>query len=106
VVKPQIVGTIQYIEWLILNDRVQPSLIAGVCDAAGTRAKATRWTTLRPKCLSLWIRCEGTPVRYAVSPLDCHCNMGEQPVSKGWVTVAAHTGYHLAGALIPVRRSM
>ena len=28
VVKPQVVGTIQYIEWLILNDRVQPSLIA------------------------------------------------------------------------------
>ena len=26
----QVVGTIQYIEWLILNDRVQPSFIAGV----------------------------------------------------------------------------
>ena len=30
VVKPQVAGTIQYIEWLILNDRVQLSLIAGV----------------------------------------------------------------------------
>jgi hypothetical protein len=30
VVKPQVDGTIQYIEWLILNDRVQPSFIAGV----------------------------------------------------------------------------
>ena len=29
-VKPQAVGTIQYIAWLILNDRVQPSSIAGV----------------------------------------------------------------------------
>ena len=29
-VKPQAVGTVQYIEWLILNDRVQPSLFAGV----------------------------------------------------------------------------
>ena len=28
----QVVGTIQYIEWLILNDRVQPSFIAGVGD--------------------------------------------------------------------------
>jgi len=26
----QVVGTAQYIEWLILNDHVQPSLIAGV----------------------------------------------------------------------------
>jgi hypothetical protein len=26
----QVVGTIQYIEWLILNDRVQPSFSAGV----------------------------------------------------------------------------
>ena len=31
VAKPQVVGTIQYIEWLILTDRVQPSFIAGVC---------------------------------------------------------------------------
>jgi hypothetical protein len=30
VVKPQVAGTIQYTEWLILNERVQPSLIAGV----------------------------------------------------------------------------
>jgi hypothetical protein len=30
-VKPQVAGTIQYIEWLILNDRAQPSFIAGVC---------------------------------------------------------------------------
>jgi hypothetical protein len=30
VVKPQVVGTIQYIQWLILADRVQPSFIAGV----------------------------------------------------------------------------
>jgi len=26
----QVVGTAQYIEWLIINDRLQPSLIAGV----------------------------------------------------------------------------
>jgi hypothetical protein len=30
VVKTQVVGTIQYIEWLILTDSVQPSFIAGV----------------------------------------------------------------------------
>ena len=30
VVKSQAVGTIQYIEWLMLSDRVQPSFIAGV----------------------------------------------------------------------------
>ena len=30
VTKSHDVGTIQYIEWLILNDRVQPSFIAGV----------------------------------------------------------------------------
>jgi hypothetical protein len=29
-VTTQVVGTVQYIEWLILIDRVQPSLIAGV----------------------------------------------------------------------------
>ena len=29
-VKPQVVGTIQHIEWLILIYRVQPSFIAGV----------------------------------------------------------------------------
>ena len=29
-IKSQVVGTIQYIEWLILIDRGQPSLIAGV----------------------------------------------------------------------------
>ena len=28
--KPQVVGTIQYIEWLILIYRVQPSFVAGV----------------------------------------------------------------------------
>ena len=33
-VEPQVVGTIQYIEWLILNDRVQPSLIAGAMASA------------------------------------------------------------------------
>ena len=27
---PQVLGTIQYIEWLILTDRVQPSFNAGV----------------------------------------------------------------------------
>ena len=30
VIKSHDVGTIQYIEWLILIDRVQPSFIAGV----------------------------------------------------------------------------
>ena len=29
-VNPQVVGTTQHIEWLILTDRVQPPLIAGV----------------------------------------------------------------------------
>jgi hypothetical protein len=31
VTKSHDAGTVQYKEWLILNDRVQPSLIAGVC---------------------------------------------------------------------------
>jgi hypothetical protein len=31
VIKSHDVGAIQYIEWLILIDRVQPSFIAGVC---------------------------------------------------------------------------
>jgi hypothetical protein len=31
VIKSHDVGTIRYIEWLILIDRVQPSFIAGVC---------------------------------------------------------------------------
>jgi hypothetical protein len=30
VIKSHDVGTIQYIEWMILIDRVQPSFIAGV----------------------------------------------------------------------------
>ena len=29
-IKPQVDGTIQYIEWLILIDRAHPSFIAGV----------------------------------------------------------------------------
>jgi hypothetical protein len=29
-VKPQVVGTIRYMEWLILTDRVQPSFMTGV----------------------------------------------------------------------------
>jgi hypothetical protein len=31
-VNSQVAGTTQYIEWLILNERVQPSLIAGVAE--------------------------------------------------------------------------
>jgi hypothetical protein len=35
VIKSHDVGTIQYIEWLILIDRVQPSFIAGVLQGEG-----------------------------------------------------------------------
>ena len=37
--KSQVVGTIQYIEWLIIIDLVQPSLIAGVCSTEGGRLR-------------------------------------------------------------------
>jgi hypothetical protein len=52
VIKSHDVGTIQYIEWLILIDRVQPSLIAGVHQSAlrgprSLRARVCggRWVT-------------------------------------------------------------
>ena len=54
VVKSQAVGTIQYIEWLVLNDRVQPSFIAGVtvgesaapnsCSSHGSASCAATYT--------------------------------------------------------------
>jgi hypothetical protein len=52
----QVVGTIQYIEWLILNDRVQPSFIASV------RRTVPRGRYLFPSLL-----------RGSLAPCACQC---------------------------------
>ena len=59
VVEPQVLGTIQYLEWLILIDRVQPSFITGVrkmrrtqtaCILTGRGRVNKLWGVHAPEC--------------------------------------------------------
>ena len=47
VVEPRAAGTIQYKEWLILNDRVPPSFIAGVTPPCKLRHPHSAYLTAR-----------------------------------------------------------
>jgi hypothetical protein len=89
VIKSHDVGTIQYIEWLILIDRVQPSFIAGVIapEAHLTPAQTVLKCTVSPYKHSIrtvhsahltpaqtvltLARCIASARRFALQPTPC-----------------------------------
>ena len=59
-VKPQAAGTMQYIEWLVLIDRAQPSCIAGVCVRPSVYVQQIKVTAYHITSHHMMIRCVRT----------------------------------------------